>query len=445
MSQATDAAGADAMVSANNHELVKKAAAAAVRPALSICLITYNRVQFLESLLERLLATGMADLNYEIVLCDNCSTDTTMAVATRWAEQHPQIRYFRQDHNVGALNNLLTAYRLATGTYAIYLADDDLLIPEAVVETVRYLEQHPEVVVAHAPWEMWDDVAKQSQGLFYRVEETRLFTRGEALELANFVLERHIFPEICIYRTAALHKMYVAPSAGFWAFVYLAVCLNFGQVVFLSRPFYRSVTRHSVGLARVQMGAEDVLSKLDSYRAGLEVLINAAFRFKGLPGVPASQIETVQRMIRNFIAVRVQVAIRFLKQGRNFTAAAQYLSRLQVAGAITEEQLAAERQQLAGPMLGQSIVELYCGISMLSELVLCDVEGAQSSVDLLRVLKPDLPVRLASLESMLAGELPGSALVLTSYAAQRERLIEAGYPSGLVVSEQELLSVFGVY
>jgi len=82
---------------------------------------------------------------------------------------------------------------------------------------------------------------------------------------------------------------------------------------------------------------------------------------------------------------------------------------------------------------------------MLSELVLCDVEGAQSSVDLLRVLKPDLPVRLASLESMLAGELPGSALVLTSYAAQRERLIEAGYPSGLVVSEQELLSVFGVY
>ena len=445
MSQATDATGANEVESASKPDLLSRAAAVPARPALSICLITYNRVQFLESLLHRLIATGMAGLSYEIVLCDNCSTDATMAVATRLAEQHPQIRYFRQAHNVGALNNLLTAYRLAAGTYAVYLADDDLLIPDVVAETVRYLDLHHEVVVAHAPWEMWDDVAKQSQGLFYRVEENRIFGRGEALALANFVVEQHIFPEICIYRTAALHRMYVAPSAGFWAFVYLAVCLNFGQVAFLKRPFYRSVTRHSVGLDREQMGVVDVLSKIDSYRVGLEVLINAAYRFQGLPGVPAAKIEIMQRMVRNFIAVRVQVAIRFLKQAHNFTAAAQYLSRLQVAGAITEEQLAAERQQLAGPMLGQTVVELCTGISMLNEIILCDVEGAQSSVDLLRALKPDLRVRLASIESLLAEALPGSALVLTSYAAQRERLIEAGYPSGLVVSEQDLLSVFGVY
>lgn len=445
MSEPTDAAGADAAVSASQSGLAVRATAGTVRPVLSICLITYNRVQFLESLLQRLTAAGMAGLSYEIVLCDNCSTDTTMAVASRWAQQHPQIRYFRQSHNVGALNNLLTAYRLATGTYAIYLADDDLLIPDAVAEAVGYLEQHPEVVVAHAPWEMWDDVAKQAQGLFYRVEETRIFTRGEALALANFVVGQHIFPEICIYRTAALHRMYVAPSVGFWAFVYLAVCLNFGQVAFLKRPFYRSVTRHSVGLDREQMGVVDVLSKLDSYRVGLEVLINAAYRFQGLPGVPAGKIEIVQQMIRGFIAVRVQVAIRFLKQARNFTAAAQYLTRLQVAGAITVEQLASERQQLAGPMLGQTLVELCTGISMLSEIVLCDVEGAQSSVDLLRTLKPELRVRLTSLDSLLADSLPSSALVVTSYAVQRDRLIEAGYPSGLVVSEQELLSVFGVY
>jgi len=445
VSHTTDAAGAGLGGPANSHNLLGRAAVGAARPTLSICLITYNRVQFLESLLQRLITTDIAGLSYEIVLCDNCSSDGTMDVAMRWAEQHPQIRYFRQKRNVGALNNLLTAYRLATGTYALYLADDDLLIPEAVAEAVRYLDEHTDVVVAHAPWEMWDDVAKQSHGLFYRVEKTRIFTRAQALDLANFVIEGHIFPEICIYRTAALHKMYVAPSAGFWAFVYLAVCLNFGAVAFLTRPFYRSVTRHSVGLEREQMGAVDVLSKIDSYRTGLEVLINAAYRFQGLTGVPAEKIEIVQRMIRNFIAIRVQVAIRFLKTARNFTAATQYLSRLQVAGAMTEAQLASERQQLAGPMLGQTIVELCTGISMLSEIVLCDVEGAQSSVELLRVLKPELRVRLASVASLLADAVTESALILTSYAEQRDRLIEAGYPSGLIVSEQELLSVFGVY
>src|SRR5580698_8133083 len=266
--------GAKVETAATSCGLPKTTVAGVVRPALSVCVITYNRLPFLESLLQRLIATGVGGLSYEIIVCDNCSTDATMVVATQWAEKHPQVRYVRQDRNVGALNNLLTAYRLATGTYAIYLADDDLLIPEAVAETVRFLEQHPEVAVAHAPWEMWDDVAKQSQGLFYQVDEPQIFARRQALELANFVVERHIFPEISIYRTASLHRMYTAPSAGFWAFVYLAVCLNFGQVAFLTRPFYRSVTRHSVGLEREQMGAVDILSKLDSYRVGLEVLIN---------------------------------------------------------------------------------------------------------------------------------------------------------------------------
>ncbi len=445
LNQATDNRSTEATVPAPGAEWAQRVVAGSVRPVLSICLITYNRVKFLESLLPRLLEAGIGDLSYEIVLCDNCSTDSTEAVATDWARRYPQIRYFRQNKNVGALNNLLSAYRLAVGTYSIYLADDDLLIPEAVAEVVGYLDRHPDVVAAHAPWEMWDDVAQQSLGLFYNITSDRTFGRNQALELANLIVDQHIFPEICIYRTAALHRMHVPPSAGFWAFVYLAVCLNFGQVAFLKRPFYRSVTRHSVGQERVQLGAVEVVRELDSYRAGLEVLINAAFRFQGLPGVPAHKIADVQRMIANFMAVRIQVAIRFLREARKFTAAAQYLTRLQVAGAITEEKLALQRRELAGLMLGQTIVEVCTGISLLNEVVLCDVESAQSLVALLRLLRAELPVRVVSMDSLRAGALPGSALVVTSYSAQRDQLIAAGYPSGLLVCEQELLNVFGVY
>lgn len=420
-------------------------ASGAITPALSICLITYNRVNFLESLLPRLIASGISDLSYEIVLCDNCSTDSTQSVAEEWARKHPHIRYFRQEQNVGALNNLLSAYRLARGTYSVYLADDDLLIPEAVAEVVGYLNQHPSVVVAHAPWEMWDDVAHQSLGLFYKISSDRTFDRSQALELVSLIVDQHIFPEICIYRTSTLHRMLVPPSAGFWAFVYLAVCLNFGQVAFLKRPFYRSVTRHSVGQERVQLGAVEVVRELDTYRAGLEVLISSAFRFQGLPGVPVHKIADVQKTITNFMAVRVQVAIRFLKQARKFTAAAQYLTRLQVAGAINEDKLDPQRKELAGLMLGQTIVDLCTGISILSEVVLCDVESAPSLVSLLRLLKPELPIRVVSMEYLLAGDLPKAALLVTSYAEQREQVVAAGFPSGLAISEQELLSVFGVY
>lgn len=445
MNQATDGEATEVGAPATDAALAPRGASGAVPPVLSICLITYNRAQFLESLLPRLVDAGIGGLSYEIVLCDNCSTDSTQEVGARWAKQHPQIRYFRQSHNVGPLNNLLSAYRLATGTYSVYLADDDLLIPDAVAEIVAFMDQHPDVVAAHAPWEMWDDVAHQSLGLFYKMANDRVFGRGQALELANLIVEQHIFPEICIYRTAALHRMHVPPSAGFWAFVYLAVCLNFGQVAFLKRPFYRSVTRHTVGQERVQLGVVEVVRELDTYRAGLEVLINAAFRFQGLPGVPPHKVADVQATITKFMSVRMQVAVRFLKQARKFTSAAQYLTRLQVAGAITDEKLAPQRKELAGLMLGQTIIDVYEGISILDKVVLCEVESAQSLLALLRLLKPDLEVRVVSMDALLSGALPPSALVVTSYPAQRDRLIAAGQPSGLVVSEQELLSVFGVY
>ncbi len=416
-----------------------------VKPKLSICLITYNRARFLESLLQRLTSQGVAGVSHEILLCDNCSTDDTQVIAEAFAERFPQIRYVRQRENVGALNNLLTAYRLAAGTYAIYLADDDLLVPEALAETIGFLDSHPDVVVCHAPWELWDDVANQAHGQFYHVAEQRVFDREKSLDLVDYIVGHHIFPEISVYRTSALHRMYVAPSIGFSAFVYLAVSLNFGQVAFLPRPFYRSVTRHSTGLARQQTGNTQVTTELDSYRAGLEVLFSAAFRFQGLPGVPASKRETVQKMIQAFIGVRMSVALRFFKMERKFVAAMQTLSRLQACGGLTDDQINAERKSLIAPMLTQTVLELCSGVASISELVLCDLGEAPSAVDMFQALKPGFPVRIQTEAALLESGMPATAMVMTASAEQRDRLIAGGFPSGLVVSEQELLRVLAVY
>lgn len=89
------------------------------QPKLSICLITYNRAQFLEQVLQDLLMPRFFDFTFEIVLCDNHSTDNTPEVVKKWMERHPQIRYFRQKKNVGPLNNLLHAYRSAKGEFAM--------------------------------------------------------------------------------------------------------------------------------------------------------------------------------------------------------------------------------------------------------------------------------------------------------------------------------------
>src|SRR5579871_6843636 len=94
---------------------------------LSVCLITYNRATFLHRLFEDMFRTRPFDFPFEIIVLDNCSTDTTPQVLKAWNAQHPEIRPVRQKTNVGPENNLASAYRLARGQYCVYLADDDRL------------------------------------------------------------------------------------------------------------------------------------------------------------------------------------------------------------------------------------------------------------------------------------------------------------------------------
>ena len=410
---------------------------------LSVCLITYNRANFLDPLLERLTREGMGGLSYEIVVCDNCSTDATQEVATAWAAKCPQIRYVRQPANVGSANNLLTAFRLARGRYAVYLADDDFLIPEAVAETVAFLESHPDVVACHAPWEFWDDVAKEGTGVFYPVPESRVYGRSELGELFNYIITQQVFPEICIYRTAVLHRLYLPPSRAYWAFVYLAQCFSFGRVAFRRRPFYRSVTVPSVPGVRVQAGHAQVSTELDSYRGGLELLAHTAFRGVGLPSIPDQQRPMVQAMIGAFIAARIVVALRLLIADRQFIAALQFVTRAQVNGMLSDADAAAQRARLAPHAVAEQIVELAAGISA-REVLVCGVTGGDNAVEACRACSELIPVRAVSVAQVTGVPCAERTLVVTATAGDRAGIMASGVPSGWVVSMADLAHCLGL-
>src|SRR4051794_22089991 len=72
-----------------------------MRPCVSVVIPTYNRSWGLTRALQSVLAQTFQD--YEIVVVDDASTDATAAVAATFSD--PQIRYYRQPHNVGVASN----------------------------------------------------------------------------------------------------------------------------------------------------------------------------------------------------------------------------------------------------------------------------------------------------------------------------------------------------
>ena len=100
------------------------------KPLLSIAIPTYNHSKFLKDLLDSILSQLAKDV--EIVVSDNCSPDETQELVNEYKIKCPNIKYFRNEINLGFDRNFINCVRRARGDYVWIIGDDDRLAPGAI-------------------------------------------------------------------------------------------------------------------------------------------------------------------------------------------------------------------------------------------------------------------------------------------------------------------------
>jgi glycosyltransferase involved in cell wall biosynthesis len=109
---------------------------------LSICIPTYNRSRFLDTLLTSLVAqiaaSGCAE-EIEVLVSDNCSPDDTPVIAAKF---EAAIRYWRNDENIGPDANFLKLFGLAQGRYIWLPGDDDTVRDDTLNYILRMIDTH---------------------------------------------------------------------------------------------------------------------------------------------------------------------------------------------------------------------------------------------------------------------------------------------------------------
>jgi glycosyltransferase involved in cell wall biosynthesis len=412
-------------------------------PKLSICIITYNRAKYLHKTLTHLGFLKTFPFECEVLVSDNCSTDETAAVVAGFMKEFERLRYMKQARNVGPEGNIISAFRSAVGEFVLYLADDDMLIPEAVVSIVRYMEENPTVVACHAPWELWNDVTKQCSGKFYNVEREMVFEKKDSLNLFNFVVHGGIFPEIAVYRSDALHKILYLPRKAYWPYVYLARLLDYGPVAFMPNPFYRFVTAHWEDETRVNNGFRQAMSEWDIFRGGVEFLLYKAFRnLVERSAIPAAQLDIGRRMIDSFVTARMSVALRHLIAHKDFIGANDVFVRLLSCGAIPSVEVSNYSEILTLRAAAQSLIEAFEAMTWLECIGLYRVNDSKALEALFNEIRSGLPVRQLTDEGIYDLKDKDKMLVLVGSNTEKDNLLKAGYQDGLVIVEQELVSQF---
>lgn len=157
-------------------------------PLLTVGMPVFNGENFIAEALRSILAQSFAD--FELIICDNASTDRTGEICKAFAQQDPRIRYYRHDSNLGAAVNFNSTFQLSEGEFFKWAAHDDLLEPTYLESCVKALEADPDAVLCHSLVRVIDE-----QGASLGLYDSALRGAGSPLPSERFralVLSRHL-------------------------------------------------------------------------------------------------------------------------------------------------------------------------------------------------------------------------------------------------------------
>jgi glycosyltransferase involved in cell wall biosynthesis len=143
---------------------------------LSICMATRNRGAFIGATLETIVSQATDEV--EIVVLDGASTDNTEEVIRLYQVRFPQLRYFRQETNMGIDQDFAKAVDLAKGEYCWLFCDDDLLKPGAIRVVLDALRDDYAVVIVNSEVRN-ADLSKLLEPKRLPIEKNRIYKSSE--------------------------------------------------------------------------------------------------------------------------------------------------------------------------------------------------------------------------------------------------------------------------
>ncbi|MDR3054342.1 MAG: glycosyltransferase [Zoogloeaceae bacterium] len=114
---------------------------------VSIFMPTYNHAPFIEQAMESCLSQETS-FPFELIICDDCSTDGTQEIIKKWAKKHKNIVVSQQPVNTTGAKNFMEGFQKIRSKYLAFCEGDDFwTVPHKLEKQVRFLEENPDFSV----------------------------------------------------------------------------------------------------------------------------------------------------------------------------------------------------------------------------------------------------------------------------------------------------------
>lgn len=123
---------------------------------VSVIMGIYNCESTLPSAIESILQQTYT--NWELIMCDDGSSDRTFEVAQEYVEKYPdRIILVKNDSNSGLAYSLNHCLENASGEYVARMDGDDESRPSRFEKQVNYLKEHPDIQLVGTDIQLFDN------------------------------------------------------------------------------------------------------------------------------------------------------------------------------------------------------------------------------------------------------------------------------------------------
>lgn len=134
----------------------------------------YNCADTLEEAIDSILNQTFTD--WELIMCDDGSTDHTYDVAKNYSEQYPnKVILIQNEKNEGLNYTLNHCLENVRGEYVARMDGDDISLPERLEKEVDFLDKHPEYAIVSSPMIYFDGQGDWGQGTAIEIPQLKDF------------------------------------------------------------------------------------------------------------------------------------------------------------------------------------------------------------------------------------------------------------------------------
>ncbi|MFK2186199.1 glycosyltransferase family 2 protein [Bacteroides fragilis] len=155
-------------------------------PLVSIVIPTYNREQYIEDAIKS--AINQTYRNIEIIIVDNCSTDSTWDILNRWAERDERIKVFRNKMNIGPVLNWNECFEHTSGDFIKILWSDDWMAIDFIEKAMAVFDATVAFVIS------WHQIISEDGSVLSNITYKKELYSTEQYFSALLYIDDELFP-----------------------------------------------------------------------------------------------------------------------------------------------------------------------------------------------------------------------------------------------------------